>query len=331
MPIRCKLRTREGRNWWCVYSSIWPGVRERSDCRTGRARTRAIDDEIVVVESAQFFLEPVHVFEEVPVHVGSERRRGHGHSLEAVDEAAVGAHGHVGHDVLERDELLDVDGGLILEGVACRGGVEVDDVGGAPGDAEMGGKGGAEGGLSCAGWAGDEDSVAHQDGLQLRHVEASSLSTTICGGDRARPAHTRAGHPGNQATGWIVRACCSLATRSYLPPSVRKQLKIRPGYTPQEDISRFRGTRQQAMDAAAPAKGHILGWVAPSSESQQKGSAPPPNKNARKRANQRAKKAAEAVKDSWEDEESSGTPASKTEPTRDEDEIADRLSKLTVK
>ncbi|KAF9247232.1 hypothetical protein BU15DRAFT_11050, partial [Melanogaster broomeanus] len=91
--------------------------------------------------------------------------------------------------------------------------------------------------------------------------------------------------------------------------STRKQLKIRPGFTPQEDVSRFRGTRQQNMDASALPKGHILGWVAPSSESRQKAQGagtPPPNKNAKKRANQRAKKAAEkaeVVKDSWEDEE----------------------------
>ncbi|KAG1820259.1 uncharacterized protein BJ212DRAFT_1245840, partial [Suillus subaureus] len=42
--------------------------------------------------------------------------------------------------------------------------------------------------------------------------------------------------------------------------TVRKQLKIRPGFTPQEDVSRFRGSRQQAMDATALPKGHILGW-----------------------------------------------------------------------
>lgn len=30
-------------------------------------RTRAINDEIVIIESAQFFLEPVHVFQEISV------------------------------------------------------------------------------------------------------------------------------------------------------------------------------------------------------------------------------------------------------------------------
>ncbi|KAG8218720.1 hypothetical protein J3R82DRAFT_4389 [Butyriboletus roseoflavus] len=152
-------------------------------------------------------------------------------------------------------------------------------------------------------------------------------------------------------------------------PSVRKQIKIRPGFTPQEDVSRFRGTRQQAMDAATLPKGHILGWVTPSPESQQKAkgaSVPPPNKNAKKRANQRARKAAEksegVVKDSWEDEEdaeSNGTGAqaatTKTSapttdggssgadtadkpngavasaPTPGEAEVMDRLLKLSIK
>ncbi|KAG0709557.1 hypothetical protein DFH29DRAFT_2945 [Suillus ampliporus] len=90
--------------------------------------------------------------------------------------------------------------------------------------------------------------------------------------------------------------------------TVRKQLKVRPGFTPQEDVSRFRGSRQQAMDVNALPKGHILGWVAPSAAAQPKSKAatPPPNKNAKKRANARAKKTAEkvaAVKDNWDDEE----------------------------
>ncbi|KAG1755774.1 hypothetical protein EDB19DRAFT_1956635 [Suillus lakei] len=90
--------------------------------------------------------------------------------------------------------------------------------------------------------------------------------------------------------------------------TVRKQLKIRPGFTPQEDVSRFRGSRQQAMDATALPKGHILGWVAPSAATPPKGktATPPPNKNAKKRANARAKKSAEkaaVIKDNWDDEE----------------------------
>ncbi|EMD41068.1 hypothetical protein CERSUDRAFT_37833, partial [Gelatoporia subvermispora B] len=45
--------------------------------------------------------------------------------------------------------------------------------------------------------------------------------------------------------------------------SVRKERKIRPGFTPQEDVRRFRGTRQQQMDSTALPKGHIIGWTPP--------------------------------------------------------------------
>ncbi|KAF9006449.1 hypothetical protein BDQ17DRAFT_1171441, partial [Cyathus striatus] len=47
--------------------------------------------------------------------------------------------------------------------------------------------------------------------------------------------------------------------------SVRKQIKIRPGFTPQEDVKRFRGTKQAQMDATTLPKGHIIGWAPPSS------------------------------------------------------------------
>ena len=64
--------------------------------------------------------------------------------LEAVYKAAVGTHGHLGHDVVEGDEMPDVDGGLVLESIAGGGRVEVDDVNGATGHAEMGGERGAQ-------------------------------------------------------------------------------------------------------------------------------------------------------------------------------------------
>ncbi|KZT24466.1 hypothetical protein NEOLEDRAFT_1048033, partial [Neolentinus lepideus HHB14362 ss-1] len=46
--------------------------------------------------------------------------------------------------------------------------------------------------------------------------------------------------------------------------SLRKEIKIRPGFTPQEDVKRFRGTKQAQMDTNQLPKGHIPGWVAPS-------------------------------------------------------------------
>jgi len=52
--------------------------------------------------------------------------------------------------------------------------------------------------------------------------------------------------------------------------SVRKELKIRPGYTPQEDVGRFKTLRKQTAEMNALPKGHIVGWVPPSSSSQSK-------------------------------------------------------------
>jgi len=91
--------------------------------------------------------------------------------------------------------------------------------------------------------------------------------------------------------------------------SVRKQIKIRPGFTPQEDVRRFRGTKQAQMDATSLPKGHIIGWSPPSSAQSKPGAATTaaPNKNAKKRQQQKARRAANAdkvaVKDDWEDED----------------------------
>ncbi|KXN83693.1 Partner of Y14 and mago [Leucoagaricus sp. SymC.cos] len=105
--------------------------------------------------------------------------------------------------------------------------------------------------------------------------------------------------------------------------SIRKQQRVRPGFTPQEDVKRFRGTRQAQMDANTLPKGHILGWIAPSSASQP---AKPMSKSAKKNAKRKEKRdekrayvaAEEPVRDNWEDDEeedSVGVPeASETEP-----------------
>ncbi|OCB87499.1 hypothetical protein A7U60_g5404 [Sanghuangporus baumii] len=112
---------------------------------------------------------------------------------------------------------------------------------------------------------------------------------------------------------------------------VRKQLRVRPGFTPQEDVSRFRGTRQQQHDKNQLPKGHILGWIAPSSSEQRGNSnkkglsasesassvgtdggekpvAAGMTKNAAKNAKRKAKKQAEkekAIREAW-DEDSEG-------------------------
>ncbi|KAF7977638.1 hypothetical protein HWV62_3050 [Athelia sp. TMB] len=93
--------------------------------------------------------------------------------------------------------------------------------------------------------------------------------------------------------------------------TVRKQIKIRPGFTPQEDVRRFRGTKQAQMDQIALPKGHIIGWTPPPSSSAPKpgvaststsASGAALSKNAKKRQKQREKKS-ETVQDNWDDDE----------------------------
>ncbi|KAJ1311365.1 hypothetical protein OPQ81_009858 [Rhizoctonia solani] len=133
--------------------------------------------------------------------------------------------------------------------------------------------------------------------------------------------------------------------------SVRKELKIRPGFTPQEDVGRFRGSRQQAADRSALPKGHIVGWVPPSSETKPKpkpkpgslaaataaaaadtaGMSKAQKKNA-KRSEKRAEKRNQTVvvKENWDDDdddEAGKGKAAGTEPeTRETDTVAETTS-----
>jgi len=100
--------------------------------------------------------------------------------------------------------------------------------------------------------------------------------------------------------------------------SLRKELKIRQGFTPQEDVSRFRSTKQQQMEANALPKGHILGWIAPSGAGKKStpgassdGTGKPLTKAQLKNAKRREKKREEKeeVKENWDDEEEDETGA----------------------
>ncbi|KAG9219083.1 hypothetical protein CCMSSC00406_0001493 [Pleurotus cornucopiae] len=153
--------------------------------------------------------------------------------------------------------------------------------------------------------------------------------------------------------------------------TVRKQLKIRPGFTPQEDVRRFRGTRQAEMDARALPKGHIVGWVPPSNSGpSSKGGGNSANafpalskavngaiadrekplsksakKNAKRKEKREDKKAdgAAAVKDSWEDDDDQVSETKETKPVPDVKEtsasderpeissLEDQLANLEVK
>ncbi|KIJ56551.1 hypothetical protein M422DRAFT_218002 [Sphaerobolus stellatus SS14] len=95
--------------------------------------------------------------------------------------------------------------------------------------------------------------------------------------------------------------------------SVRKELRIRPGFTPQEDVSRFRTSRQIVREQTALPKGHIPGWVAPSSETKPKPKEGAQSKSAKKNEKRKAKKEEkkqELIKASWDSDSDEATPAS---------------------
>ncbi|KAK7061660.1 hypothetical protein R3P38DRAFT_3166641 [Favolaschia claudopus] len=94
--------------------------------------------------------------------------------------------------------------------------------------------------------------------------------------------------------------------------TVRKQIKIRPGFTPQEDVRRFRGTKQAQQDANALPKGHIIGWTPPPSSQASSSAAKPMSKSAKKNAKRRENKKEdkkESVADDWEDDDDEPTTA----------------------
>ncbi|KAF9649598.1 hypothetical protein BDM02DRAFT_3142231 [Thelephora ganbajun] len=126
--------------------------------------------------------------------------------------------------------------------------------------------------------------------------------------------------------------------------STRKEIKIRPGFTPQEDVRRFRGTKQQEMDARALPKGHIVGWVAPPSATNNTTGKPSGtmSKSQKKNEKRKEKKKADIAKkiqENWEDsDEDEIKPASEPKATTESsnrtdsatDEVAEKLGKLEV-
>ncbi len=84
---------------------------------------------------------------------------------------------------------------------------------------------------------------------------------------------------------------------------MRKERKIRPGFTPQEDVARFRSTRQQAKDSRVLPKGHIPGWAPPGAAPSE--NTEPQSKSAKKnekRREKRKEKRQEAVQENWDSE-----------------------------
>lgn len=154
----------------------------------------------------------------------------------------------------------------------------------------------------------------------------------------------------NVQTGRTSLHPSSFARRNLTPDTtsfcrVRKEIKIRPGFTPQEDVGKFQTTKQKEMEARALPKGHIIGWVAPSSSATNNITVKPSgtmSKSQKKNEKRKEKKKADIAKkiqENWEDDdEDEIQPPSKpkatmegtneTDPTTDE--VAKELEKLEV-
>ncbi|KAF8165412.1 hypothetical protein B0H34DRAFT_237665 [Crassisporium funariophilum] len=107
--------------------------------------------------------------------------------------------------------------------------------------------------------------------------------------------------------------------------TVRKQIKIRPGFTPQEDVRRFRGTKQAQMDANTMPKGHIIGWAPPPTSTAASGSAGSKalSKSAKKNAKRKEKRDKEKddVPEDWDndDDETSNKTTLSTPSSKEKD------------
>ena len=134
---------------------------------------------------------------------------------------------------------------------------------------------------------------------------------------------------------------------------MRKERKVRPGFTPQEDVRRFRGTKQAQLDANALPKGHIIGWTPPpAASSTQPKSTAGLSKSAKKnekRKEKRKEKATAVIKDNWEDDDEDEAPAAdktakaktplegakkdgaKAEQEKGAEDLAEKLEKLDVR
>jgi len=132
-----------------------------------------------------------------------------------------------------------------------------------------------------------------------------------------------------------------------LDGTVRKEIKIRPGYTPQEDVSLFRTQRQQQHERTALPKGHVIGWTPKEAASKPavpgeasdspSGKAAKKNaKRAEKRKEKRKEDQAAFIKSNWEDasdddKQPSDPPAdASTAPDATVDEVTDKLGAVKV-
>jgi len=99
--------------------------------------------------------------------------------------------------------------------------------------------------------------------------------------------------------------------------SVRKQIKIRPGFTPQEDMKGFRTKRQASIESNALPKGHIIGWVPPSSASSSAKATSSSSLTKSAKKNLKRKQKREEAKANWEDDDEDEDEAGNNKTTQE--------------
>ncbi|KAF7332184.1 RNA binding protein [Mycena kentingensis (nom. inval.)] len=174
-------------------------------------------------------------------------------------------------------------------------------------------EGSSKGSLARAGRSSYKDRVSHFLGVEGED-KPSNVTTSL---PALMPPTLPPVHPKQTVSGIAVdpQSLERVIPESRRPDgSVRKEIKIRPGFTPQEDVRIFRGTRQAQHDANQLPKGHIIGWTPP----PQSSAAPSKplsklsksaKKNAKRRENKK-KEVEEAVAENWEDDDADDQVAS---------------------
>jgi partner of Y14 and mago protein len=109
--------------------------------------------------------------------------------------------------------------------------------------------------------------------------------------------------------------------REWLEDRLRKEIKIRPGFTPQEDVTKFRSARQSDFESKKLPKGSVVGLIRPEvavAQSALKGMSQAQKKNAKRKEKRKAensKAETEETPEQWDDDRSStgSNPPDKSE------------------
>ncbi|WAR57397.1 hypothetical protein PtB15_8B444 [Puccinia triticina] len=100
--------------------------------------------------------------------------------------------------------------------------------------------------------------------------------------------------------------------------TIRKEIKIRPGFTPQEDVSKFRSARQAESESRKLPKGSVVGMIRPEvavAQSALKGMTQAQKKNAKRKEKRKTENSSkldqetEETPDQWDRSSTASNPA----------------------